>query len=108
MHLENLNKVFFAMLRAKLCTTGRIRLYNGTNSIRLQNNRSKTISAKCVAIRRETVNAWERRAPLAPHHVRKLVADGVKVIIQPSNRRAYCGNSKMTLGPDTWSTLFLF
>ena len=32
---------------------------------------------------------WERRAPLAPSHVRKLVRKGIKVIVQPSNRRAY-------------------
>ena len=42
-----------------------------------------------LAIRRETVNVWERRAPLAPHQVQKLVRDGVKVLVQPSNRRAY-------------------
>ena len=42
-----------------------------------------------MAIRRETINVWERRAPLAPHHVRKLVKKGVKVIVQPSDRRAY-------------------
>lgn len=43
----------------------------------------------CIAIRRETINAWERRAPLAPSHVKKLTKEGVKVLIQPSNRRAY-------------------
>ncbi|WAR25053.1 AASS-like protein [Mya arenaria] len=42
-----------------------------------------------LAIRRETVNVWERRAPLAPTQVQKLVKHGVKVIVQPSNRRAY-------------------
>ncbi|KAK7113376.1 hypothetical protein V1264_012675 [Littorina saxatilis] len=42
-----------------------------------------------MAIRRETVNVWERRAPLAPQHVRQLVKKGVKVIVQPSGRRAY-------------------
>lgn len=44
---------------------------------------------RVMAIRREDVNVWERRAPLAPHHVRYLVKKGVKVIVQPSNRRAY-------------------
>ncbi|XP_071082800.1 alpha-aminoadipic semialdehyde synthase, mitochondrial-like [Haliotis cracherodii] len=44
---------------------------------------------RVVAIRRETINVWERRAPLSPSHVAKLVKDGVKVIVQPSNRRAY-------------------
>ena len=43
-----------------------------------------------LAIRRETVNAWERRAPLAPKHVRRLVAENdTRVLIQPSNRRTY-------------------
>lgn len=42
-----------------------------------------------VAIRREDNSIWERRAPLAPHHVEKLTKKGVRVLIQPSNRRAY-------------------
>ncbi|KAM4733473.1 alpha-aminoadipic semialdehyde synthase, mitochondrial [Anableps anableps] len=41
-----------------------------------------------MAIRREDVNPWERRAPLAPRHVKELNNDGVKVLVQPSNRRA--------------------
>lgn len=43
----------------------------------------------CMAIRRETINAWERRAPLSPKNVKQLTKAGVKVLIQPSNRRAY-------------------
>ena len=41
---------------------------------------------KVMAIRRETQSVWERRAPLGPQHVRKLVKKGVKVLVQPSNR----------------------
>uniref|UniRef100_A0A3P8UP07 Aminoadipate-semialdehyde synthase n=1 Tax=Cynoglossus semilaevis TaxID=244447 RepID=A0A3P8UP07_CYNSE len=41
-----------------------------------------------VAIRREDINPWERRAPLAPRHIRELTNAGVKVMVQPSNRRA--------------------
>ena len=41
---------------------------------------------KVMAIRRETQSVWERRAPLGPQHVRKLVKKGIKVLIQPSNR----------------------
>uniref|UniRef100_A0A8D3DVG7 Alpha-aminoadipic semialdehyde synthase, mitochondrial n=1 Tax=Scophthalmus maximus TaxID=52904 RepID=A0A8D3DVG7_SCOMX len=41
-----------------------------------------------LAIRREDINPWERRAPLAPRHVRELTNAGVKVLVQPSNRRA--------------------
>lgn len=32
---------------------------------------------------------WERRAPLSPQQIRQLVKSGVKVIVQPSDRRAY-------------------
>lgn len=41
-----------------------------------------------MAIRREDVNPWERRAPLAPRHVRELTNMDVRVLVQPSNRRA--------------------
>ena len=46
-------------------------------------------SRQVMAIRREDQSIWERRAPLAPNHVRKLVKDGIKVLVQPSNRRAF-------------------
>ncbi|KAI4874970.1 hypothetical protein NFI96_032979 [Prochilodus magdalenae] len=41
-----------------------------------------------MAIRREDVNVWERRAPLAPRHIKEITAAGYKVLVQPSNRRA--------------------
>lgn len=41
-----------------------------------------------LAIRREDVNVWERRAPLAPKHIKELTRLGYKVLVQPSNRRA--------------------
>ncbi|XP_076028110.1 alpha-aminoadipic semialdehyde synthase, mitochondrial [Genypterus blacodes] len=41
-----------------------------------------------MAIRREDINPWERRAPLAPRHVNELTNAGHKVLVQPSNRRA--------------------
>ncbi|XP_013114257.2 alpha-aminoadipic semialdehyde synthase, mitochondrial [Stomoxys calcitrans] len=44
---------------------------------------------RVIAIRREDQSVWERRAALGPTHVQKLVKQGVKVIVQPSNRRAY-------------------
>lgn len=42
-----------------------------------------------IAIRREDQSVWERRAPFAPHHVKRLTRKGVTVLVQPSNRRAY-------------------
>lgn len=53
-----------------------------------------------MAIRRETINVWERRAPLAPQHVRKLVKAGVKVIVQPSDRRAYSMQEYVHVGAE--------
>ncbi|XP_075230422.1 lysine ketoglutarate reductase/saccharopine dehydrogenase isoform X2 [Lycorma delicatula] len=46
-------------------------------------------TGKVIAIRREDQSVWERRAALAPSNVRQLTRAGVKVIVQPSNRRAY-------------------
>ena len=46
-------------------------------------------SGRVVAIRREDNSVWERRAPLSPAQVGRLVREGVKVMVQPSNRRAY-------------------
>ena len=46
-------------------------------------------SCRLINVFRETQSVWERRAPLGPQHVRKLVKKGVKVLVQPSNRRAY-------------------
>lgn len=54
--------------------------------------------AKVIAIRREDQSVWERRAPFSPAHVRKLVRNGVKVIVQPSNRRAYPVQNYLTAG----------
>ncbi|ROT66919.1 putative alpha-aminoadipic semialdehyde synthase, mitochondrial [Penaeus vannamei] len=49
----------------------------------------RNVRGRVLAIRREDQSVWERRAPLGPSQVRQLVKDGVKVIVQPSNRRAY-------------------
>ncbi|KAM8892458.1 alpha-aminoadipic semialdehyde synthase, mitochondrial isoform 1-T2 [Spinachia spinachia] len=54
----------------------------------LSNQRRHEHQQAVMAIRREDVNPWERRAPLAPKHVKELTAAGVKVLLQPSNRRA--------------------
>lgn len=49
-----------------------------------------TKSQRIIAVRREDQSVWERRAPLSPANVKRLVTkENVKVIVQPSNRRAY-------------------
>ncbi|KAG5460909.1 MAG: hypothetical protein BJ554DRAFT_6987 [Olpidium bornovanus] len=43
-----------------------------------------------IGIRRETKGRWERRAPLNPADVKRLVKDhGAKVLVQPSSRRVF-------------------
>ncbi|KAI9351101.1 Saccharopine dehydrogenase-domain-containing protein [Zopfochytrium polystomum] len=41
-----------------------------------------------LGIRREDKNRWERRVPLVPDHVERLVKElGVRVLVQPSSKR---------------------
>lgn len=47
-------------------------------------------SRPLIGIRHETKSAWERRAPLAPEHVRTLVQEhGVDVVVASSSRRVF-------------------
>lgn len=57
-------------------------------------------SRHVVAIRREDASIWERRAPLAPYHVERLTKQGVRILIQPSNRRAYPLQSYVRAGAE--------
>lgn len=50
---------------------------------------SRLQGGRVIAIRREDQSVWERRAPLSPSNVMRLTRQHVKVIVQPSNRRAY-------------------
>ncbi|XP_072939174.1 alpha-aminoadipic semialdehyde synthase, mitochondrial [Epargyreus clarus] len=59
---------------------------------------SSSKSRRVIAIRREDQSVWERRAPFAPSNVNRLVRQGVKVIVQPSNRRAYPMQSYINAG----------
>ncbi|CAG01078.1 unnamed protein product, partial [Tetraodon nigroviridis] len=60
---------------------------NGTGRRAVQQHRFNHHRA-VMAIRREDINPWERRAPLAPRHVKELTNAKIKVLVQPSNRRA--------------------
>ncbi len=44
---------------------------------------------RCVGIRREDKNIWERRTPLIPDHVKDLKALGIDVVVQPSEIRVF-------------------
>ena len=40
-----------------------------------------------VAVLRENKNRWERRTACTPSNVRELVAQGIRVLVQPSTLR---------------------
>ena len=58
-----------------------------------EGNTKNDYSGKKLGIRREDKGRWERRAPLAPRHVKELVKQGSNVVIQPSNLRTYHDNA---------------
>ncbi|XP_017776130.1 PREDICTED: alpha-aminoadipic semialdehyde synthase, mitochondrial-like, partial [Nicrophorus vespilloides] len=68
------------------------------NSLKLEANSRSYNTKKVIAIRREDQSVWERRAAFAPSHVKKLTKNGVKVIVQPSNRRSYPMQSYLNAG----------
>lgn len=74
--------MFRLLLRQRVAARPRSRLATQ------QQQRRHEHHGPVVAIRREDINPWERRAPLAPRHVKELTNAGVKVLVQPSNRRA--------------------
>ncbi|KAJ3128077.1 hypothetical protein HK100_009383, partial [Physocladia obscura] len=66
------------MLRVRLTTASR------RFATQTQTHRPKLT----LGIRREDKNRWERRVPLLPDHVERLVSDlGAKVLVQPSMKR---------------------
>tara|TARA_B110000285_G_C15087598_1_gene597100 strand:- start:1525 stop:1716 length:192 start_codon:yes stop_codon:yes gene_type:complete len=48
-----------------------------------------TENTNTIAILRECKNKWERRCSLTPTEVEKLVAEGIRVLVQPSTTRCY-------------------
>lgn len=56
-------------------------------------------SRPVVGIRHEDKNRWERRAPLAPEHVRALVEQhGVDVVVEPSAMRVFDDTAYQEVG----------
>jgi alpha-aminoadipic semialdehyde synthase len=58
-----------------------------------------------IGIRRESKNKWERRVPLTPAHVEKLVKDDhATVYVQPSTKRIFPDSAYK----DVFSFFFLY
>lgn len=65
-------------------TAGVLRVFK-----RLLSTSGGAASNNVIALKREEISVWERRAPLNPSHVQRLTKKGVTVLVQPSTRRAY-------------------
>ena len=55
---------------------------------------------KVVGIKKETKNKWERRTPLNPKAVKKLVEKGFKVLVEPSEIRIYKDQEYLDAGAE--------
>ena len=51
-----------------------------------------------IGILRESKNKWERRCSLTPREVSQLVANGIRVLVQPSSIRCYSDDEFITAG----------
>jgi alpha-aminoadipic semialdehyde synthase len=51
-----------------------------------------------IGIRREDKNRFERRVPLSPAQVRRLVDQGIRVLVQPSNIRCWTDDEYVEAG----------
>ena len=69
------------------------------------NLRSARFASNVVGIRREDKNEWERRVPLTPTQVKKLVDSGIKVLVQPSNIRAFTDSDYADVGAEICESL---
>ena len=55
---------------------------------------------KKLGIMKETKNRWERRVPMSPQAVKKLVDNGYEVVIQPSEIRVYLDEEYLRAGAE--------
>ncbi len=59
-----------------------------------------------IGIRRENKNEWERRAPLTPDNVGKLVKNGIEIWLQPSSIRIFPDEEYQNVGAVIREDLF--
>jgi len=59
----------------------------------------------CIGVRREDKDPFERRTPLIPAHVRRLVDQGVRVIVQPSAIRVHTDDEYTDAGAEVSESL---
>ena len=60
---------------------------------------------RCIGLLSETYSKWERRAPLTPSHVQRLVGSGIDVLVQPSTSRVFTNSEYEVAGATITSDL---
>ena len=69
--------------------------------------RAVSSSSLSVGLRREDpARLWERRAPLTPAAVYRLVRNGVQVVVQGCDRRVFSDNEYVSVSPITVTTMY--
>lgn len=63
-------------------------------------SQSAKTTGRVLAIRKEKSSIWERRAPLSADHVKQLCQKGIKVIVQPCNRRIFANEAYKDAGAE--------
>ena len=66
---------------------------NSNTQINNSNNNTKSIG-----IRRENKNKWERRVALVPSDCKKLIDQGIKILLQPSSLRCFTDKQYSEVG----------
>ena len=55
-------------------------------------------SKKTIGILREIKSKWERRCALTPKEVKVLVAEDIRILVQPSTSRCYTDEEFLEAG----------
>ena len=58
------------------------------------------MNSKVIGVLRETKNVWECRTPLTPNNASKLIARGIRVILQPSSFRIFSDSDYTLIGAE--------
>lgn len=53
---------------------------------------------RAVGVLAEVYSKWERRSPLTPEHVKRLVVSGIECLIQPSPKRVFTDREYLAAG----------
>lgn len=84
-------------IKNKLNVINNIKLNYSNNNT--NNNTIKYTGNNTLGIVSEDFSMWERRVPLSPQHIKKLIIDhNIKVLVQPSKKRVFTDNEYERVG----------